>query len=562
MNSERPIARRIGIEAMPRLFLSLLCVGALLAFAGCDLTGGDEPPVRPTSPPDQSKDSLRGNRTNSDAKVVVVEPFKRNAATGPSDGSGVKPPSQSTTLKSPDSSGSGADSGSETSFFGNNDEARGFHAIAAEIADLLKLKKTLVVWLIDQSPGSAAIRGSAARQIAAGGQEAIKKSKAADGKSNPLSVAIVGFGKEVTILTPEPTEDLSQAASLVSGIAEEATDNPLTFTAVSKAVEQFLPYRAKGYQVIFVIAANQNGRDFDKLDEVLPKFHKAVVSVFGIGNAVPLGREPRMPADKIPSESFALERIDLAYPGKYSEAIELIDSGFGPFGLERLCRKTLGRFYRIGSNGMSPGWKMTADGSIDSELLKKHAPDYVSEKEYRELLSANKARQALVNAAKLPHADVLDAVRATRFTRPKNEAELATRVSNAQHDAAEKSLDVDRIYDALAPGEADRPKLTGARWPAEFDLAMGRILAAKSRIDGYNALLATIKQGKAFANKDSTTWILSRADGVSGSSVLNKNAAQARMYLNRVIEEHPGTPWAVMAEHELSQPVGWELSEE
>ncbi len=295
---------------MPRLFLSLLCLGALLAFAGCDLTGGDEPPARPTSPPDQSKDSLRGNRTNGDAKVVVVEPFKRNAATGSSDGSGVKPPSQSTTLKSPDSSTSGtADSSSENSFFGNNDEARGFHAIAGEIADLLKLKKTLVVWLIDQSPGSAAIRGSATQQIAAVGQEAIKRSKAADGNSNPLSVAIVGFGKEVTILTPEPTDDLSQAASLASGIAEEATDNPLTFTAVSKAAEQFLPFRANGFQMIFVIAANQNGRDFDKLDEVLPKFHKAVVSVFGIGSAVPLGREPQMPADKDP-ERIVCTRAD------------------------------------------------------------------------------------------------------------------------------------------------------------------------------------------------------------------------------------------------------------
>jgi hypothetical protein len=421
---------------------------------------------------------------------------------------------------------------------------------------LLKLKKTLVVWLIDQSPGSAAIRGSAAQQIAAGGQEAIKKSKAADGKSNPLSVAIVGFGKEVTILTPEPTEDLSQAASLAGGIAEEATDNPLTFTAVSQAAEQFLPYRAKGFQVIFVIAANLNGRDFDKLDEVLPKFHKAVVSVFGIGNAVPLGRESRMPADKIPCESFALERIDLAYPGKYSEAIELIDSGFGPFGLERLCRKTQGRFIRIRSNGMSPGWKTAGDGSIDSEMLKKHAPDYVSEKEHRELLSANKARLALVNAAKLPHTDVLDAVPKNRFRRESNEANLVKQVSDAQHAAAEKSLDVDRRF------YFDLNKASGARWQAEFDLAMGRILAAKSRIDGYNALLATIKQGKAFAKKDSTYWVLDRADGVSGSSVLNKNAAQARMYLNRVLEEHPGTPWAVMAEHELSQPVGWELSEE
>ncbi len=546
---------------MSRLLLPVLCLSAFVTIAGCESNSGDEQPSRPTVQADSSKDSLRGNRANSDAKVVVVEPFKRNPATGPSDGSGVKAPMQASDSKGPDSTGASADNSGSDSFLGNSDESRGFHAIAGEIADLLKLKKTLVVWLIDQSPGSSEIRASASRQIATIGEEAIKKAKAVDGKANPLSVAIVSFGKEVNVVTPEPVEDLSQAASLASGIGEDQTDNPLTFTAVSKAAEEFLPYRTKGFQLIFVIAANHNGRDYDKLDEVLPKFHKAVVSVFGIGSAVPLGREARAPADKTPSESFALERIDLAYPGKYSET-ELVDSGYGPFGLERLCRKTQGRFFRIRRNDMSPGWKTAGDGSVDSELLKKHAPDYVSEKEYRQLLSENKARQALVNAAKLQHADVLDAVRTMRFGRQKDEAALANMVSRAQHDAAERSLDVDRLYDALSPGEADRSKLTGARWQAEFDLAMGRILAAKSRIDGYNAILATIKQGKAFAKKDSTTWILDRADGVSGSSVLNKNASNARMYLNRVIEEHPGTPWAAMAEHELMQPVGWELTEE
>ena len=56
--------------------------------------------------------------------------------------------------------------------------------------------------------------------------------------------------------------------------------------------------------------------------------------------------------------------------------------------------------------------------------------------------------------------------------------------------------------------------------------------------------------------------MLDRADGVSGDSVLNKHAVQARMYLNRVIKEHPGTPWAALAQRKLTESVGWELHEE
>ena len=49
---------------------------------------------------------------------------------------------------------------------------------------------------------------------------------------------------------------------------------------------------------------------------------------------------------------------------------------------------------------------------------------------------------------------------------------------------------------ALQPGESDRAKLTGPRWQASFDLAMGQILAARCRIEGYNSTLAQLKQGK------------------------------------------------------------------
>ena len=33
------------------------------------------------------------------------------------------------------------------------------------------------------------------------------------------------------------------------------------------------------------------------------------------------------------------------------------------------------------------------------------------------------------------------------------------------------------------------------------------------------------------------------------------------MYLKRVIDEHPHTPWALLAEYELSTEMGWEWKE-
>jgi hypothetical protein len=550
---------------MPRLDIRVIFFGGLLALlAGCDSAGDDAPPPPPRTHSPPLETSIRGDKASREQKVATVEPKRHELATSTSDGAPSQSAKPAPKIEMPEPAAPTNTGYAESAFnIFNGDAKRGFDAITTEVAGALSLKKTLVVWILDRMPVSANARGLAAQAVASVGREALNKAHARGGAANSLSVAIVGFAKDVTIATPEPIDDLSQAASLASGIGEEAADSPLTFTAVSKAAEQFLPYRNKGYEMLFVIAADASGRDWDKLDDVILKLRRMSVPVYGVGNAVPFGREPAAPADKTPSESTALERIDLGYPGvSANPEPTMTDSGYGPFGLERLCRKTDGRFFRIRQDNMSPGWNTTADGTVDSDVLAKHAPDYVSPREYQNLLSENKARAALVNAAKVAHADQNFTVGTTRIGKQSDQARLANMINNWQRSPADRSVDVDRIYDALAPGEADRPKLTGARWQAEFDLAMGRVLAAKCRIDSYNTILATIKQGKAFSKPDSQVWMLTRANTSSINSSLNKMAANARMYLNRVIKEHPGTPWAMLAERELSEKVGWELSEQ
>jgi hypothetical protein len=113
----------------------------------------------------------------------------------------------------------------------------------------------------------------------------------------------------------------------------------------------------------------------------------------------------------------------------------------------------------------------------------------------------------------------------------------------------------------LAVGEGDRNKLTSPRWQAEFDLAMGRIMAAKVRIDGYNEMLAALKRGKNFENPGSTRWFLEAADVYEAGSKQKNMAEKAKQYLQRVVNEHPGTPWAKLAEQELKTPLGWKWRE-
>ena len=117
------------------------------------------------------------------------------------------------------------------------------------------------------------------------------------------------------------------------------------------------------------------------------------------------------------------------------------------------------------------------------------------------------------------------------------------------------------LYDLLKPGEKDRSKLSEPRWQAGFDLAMGRVLAGKSRMEGYNSMLAALKQGRKFKNPGSTTWVLKPSDMIAAGSKYERTLREAQTYLERIVKEHPGTPWAFLAERELAAKLGWEWSE-
>ena len=479
---------------LPLLLLAMLLVSAV----GCDLfsdAGEDAPPPKVVP---------RAQPTPAAVKAPPTPKKIENAST-PATHSGELPKAASSDDVDPL-----ADSG-------DDDMTRALSRIASEAADARKLKQTIIVWLLDRSGDSSTISRIVGSRISSVAKASAVRVKKHGSQPAPLLNAVVAFGDTVQFLTPEPTEDPYQADSAGGGFADEGKSPRATFAAVNQAADKFLPLRRKGYEMLMVIVGNNFSRDWDQFDAAVPKLRRQEVTVLGIGQAIPFYRQwhaddrpnavNKVP-DSLPLESLGLEGIDLGLPAGQTD-IDLTDSGYGPFGLERLCRATQGRFYRIRAGNVSTGWQRGADGDVEPELLRKYAPDYVSESQYQELLAANGACQALHNAALLPHADPLGGMN-MYFARGKDEAALARTITNSQRPAAEKSPAVDHIYDTLAPGDSDRAKLTSPRWQAEWDLAMGRMLAAKVRIDGYNAQLAVVKQGKAFADPSHSMWVLPR----------------------------------------------------
>jgi len=66
---------------------------------------------------------------------------------------------------------------------------------------------------------------------------------------------------------------------------------------------------------------------------------------------------------------------------------------------------------------------------------------------------------------------------------------------------------------------------------------------------------------KSFQTKGNNQWYLAPSKDISAGPSVKKLAVRAATYLKRVVDDHPGTPWAMLAEKELSQPMGWEWKE-
>ena len=476
-----------------------------------------------------------------------------------------------------DTTRSGAGS-SSAGYVGAAEEAA-LKKVGAAIRASLDLGPTLVVWLIDRTPSAQRMVGDAVPAAKALYDDPALRELARAGEQQLLT-AVIAFDDKAEFVLDPPSADLAQAQASLDKFQPSTSGREQTFAAVKQALGKYLTYRtdaANRREVLLVIVTDEAGDDAGLVDELADTVKRNAIPVYCLGSPAPWGQVNPLVADpkKIDlaktddsepiygPESLESERVDIEMP---QMNLDFIDSGFGPFALERLCRAGGGQFIALRPVGADDGgfqnrnfWPTGGELRFESENPARYAPDYVSATEYRKLVAENKAWQSLVNAAKLPRLRIVDSPD-SRFAKG-DDAAFTRTLNRAQQYAARNAPVIDKHYEALVAGEGDRGKLTSPRLAAQYDLAMGCVLAAKARIDGYNSMLAALKRGKTFQSQTSSAWSIEPADAYETESTIKKLAERAKAYLERVVKDHPGTPWAKIAEAELQTPMGWTWKE-
>ena len=464
-----------------------------------------------------------------------------------------------------------------------------------EILQSLEERPTLVVWLFDQS-GSLhrqrqEIRDRFERIYTELGiaKESEVEAFSKDKDEQPLLTSVIGFGSNVTLYTEEPTEDLEEIKSIVDNIQVDSTGEEKVFSAITSAADKYKGFRRmrSGREpqrnVLFVVVTDEKGDDGNMLEKSISSCRKLAIPVYVIGVPAPFGRahslvkyvDPDPKYDQSPQwaqvdqgpETFLPERVQVGFTANF-EAEPVIDSGFGPYALTRLCYETGGIYFTVHPNrnvnrkvnrGEIDPYAADLKYFFDPVAMSRYRPDYLSQQDYVNMVKASPLRQALVSAAQMKPASGLARPK-TRFAKM-SDPQLVGELTAAQQDAAKLEPTLVRMAQTLNPGMKVRDEEQSLRWKAGFDLAMGRVLAQKVRTETYNAMLAKAKRGMAFKDGKNNTWELAPSEEISVGSKWKNEAETATELLKAVASEHKGTPWALLAQQELSVPIGWKWEE-
>jgi hypothetical protein len=469
--------------------------------------------------------------------------------------------------------------------------------ITYELLQSIEQRPTLVVWIFDSSVSMFKRREEIRDRFEKiyeqlGIVQEAKRNRNGESSSSSddsLLTSIVSFGKEVHFLNKRPTSDLQEIRSAIDAIEVDESGVEMVFSAVKSVADKYKTMRfSRGpnepeRNVIFITITDERGDDMPMAEEAISVCKKFGIQSHVLGVPAPFGREftyikfvdPDPKFDQTPDwrqvdqgpETLLPERVQLGYQDNYYEE-PVIDSGFGPYALSRMCYETGGIYFSIHPN-RKVGQRVDASNIeafasrmsyfFSPDVMDRYRPDYMSQSEYMTRIKKSPLRESLIRAAQLARVGTLDKPKQVFVKR--DEATLTRDLTIAQQESARLAPELMNMCALLAEGEKARNKEASPRWLASFDLSYGTALAAKVRAESYNAMLAKAKRGMNFEKPESNTWNLRPVDAITVDSKLEKEAKLATELLKGVAEKHAGTPWGLLAERELEHKMGWEWHE-
>ena len=427
-----------------------------------------------------------------------------------------------------------------------------FKQLIQQVSESAKEKPASVAWVIDESGSMAGFRKRLAEAIQELDEDSFEKN---------TSWTVAGFSEHLHLLTPRPLTSVAAVSREVSKVATDPSGKENVFEAVTQTAQQLKKLNAKdGRNGIIVVVTDERGDDPQALEVAVSQCQRNGFRVFCLGHAAPFGTEKgfvriqfedgfvqEIPVDQ-GAETAMLAVVSVPSLGGTPIELSRLSSGFGPWALSRLCDATGGE-YLIAQD--------EARTRFAADVMARYRPDYQPIQTIQRDAKRNVARMAVLQAA-------MASGQNQKFDPPlKFRAERANilrgALTESQRPCAVNEYQCHQMLQLLEAGEKGREAMTDPRWQASYDLAMGQAQAALVRSFGLNVQMAQMKVAapKIDGPKFNTWELYAVKEQQEPGPRESKLAKQARKFLDRVVKDHKGTPFAHVAEQELERGFGW-----
>jgi hypothetical protein len=440
--------------------------------------------------------------------------------------------------------------------------------VATEIIRHLEQGPTLVVWAFDASGSLLAERQRLGKHIETVYSHIKQLDESHLSADSGLLTMVVAFGLDRKPMLEKPTGELSEVLSAIAEVPQDTSGKENTFTTVGEIVGKWGHYKGTlnhPYRTMVIVVTDEVGDDENRLEEAIAVAQRAKVPVYVLGSQAVFGRkknfvtyvDPKtkqvynhLEVDQGP-ESILPEQIQLPfwYEGPQYEVLE---SGFGPYALSRLASATGGIYFITRFDTRRMGF--------DPARMREYRPDWVPRERYEKQIANSPLRQAVLNAALITQ-QRLPGMPGLYFP-PADAPEFKDAMANNQAVAERTAYTVDEAIGPINAVAKLRDREPSRRWQAHYDLIRGRLLAMKVRCYEYNWACARMKKdAPKFSNPRSNAWRLVPDKAIQYSDKAAAAAREAEALLRRVVDEHPATPWALLAQRELKDPLGFKWVE-
>lgn len=440
--------------------------------------------------------------------------------------------------------------------------------LASEILNRLKNGPTLVIWLFDASASLNAERDRLAENVENVYKHIAQLDKDGLASGDALLAMVFGFGQNLTPMTDAPVANPQEISSSIRQVKVDTSGTENTFQSVARVSQQSSKFERNGqkYQAMIVVVTDEVGDDEQALEDSIAVANRNKTPVFVLGSPALFGqimgrmdyRDPKT-GDFYPGlevrqgpESAMVEQIQIPYWYPQQNPGQPMSAGFGPFALSRLASQT-GGIYFVSRD--VPGWRQ-----FRGEHLREYRPELGTRTEYEKGLAEWPLRRALVQASSATQRTIQGA---PGLVFPPVEDENFNRVMlQQQGQAAQWAYVVDAALVPMEKAAPLRDREPSRRWRAHYDLMRGRLLALRVRCVEYNSACAKLrKELPKFQKAGSNAWRLEPSDQIVTGEKAQVAAKEAVALLEKVISEHPGTPWADLAGRELTAPFGFKWVE-